>query len=390
MKLKNQIALNCFRCSVCVLSFLMWLAPANAVTRTPELPKLAVKSYILQDFHSGKILAELASESRVEPASLTKMMTAYVVDNELKNGNIKLTDEVKVSEKAWRMQGSRMFIEVNKTVTVEDLMHGVIIQSGNDASVALAEFIAGSEESFASMMNQYAEKLDMKGTHYVNATGLPHEDHYTTARDLAILSSVIIREFPEHYALYSVKEFTYNNIKQHNRNKLLWQDKFVDGIKTGHTNAAGYCLAASAKRDDMRLVSVVLGANSESARAAESQKLLTYGFRFYETHQLYKAGAQLTSARLWKGSSDSIALGISDDLYITIPRGQYKALDANMNIVSQIIAPVTMGQIMGSVNISLGKNTLLKRDLVSLRTIDSGGFVDNLIDEVKLFFESYF
>jgi len=358
-----------------------------AINATPAIPSVEAIAYILQDFHSGKILAEKNSDKKVEPASLTKMMTVYVVENELKSGKISLSDKVKISEKAWRMEGSRMFIEVNSRVTVDDLIKGVIIQSGNDASVALAEFVAGSEEAFASLMNQYAAKIGLSGTHYVNATGLPHEQHYTTARDLALLSQVIIQEYPESYKLYSQKEFFYNNIKQYNRNKLLWQDKFVDGLKTGHTESAGYCLSASAERDGMRLISVVLGTSSENARSAETQKLLTFGFRFYETHRLYEAGKSLTTTRVWKGEQDSISLGLANDLYVTIPRGQYEQLAASMSFNSQIIAPAQKGQIFGTVNIALNDNVLAQRDLINLINVESAGFVSRIIDDVKMFFE---
>ncbi len=385
---------NSRRCSnnimMWVMFFLMSMLAGQsvaAISTMPVAPSVEATAYVLQDFHSGKVLAEKNSEKKVEPASLTKMMTIYVVENELKRGNISLSDKVKISEKAWRMEGSRMFIEVNSWVTVDDLIKGVIIQSGNDASVALAEFIAGSEEAFASLMNQYALKIGLSGTNYVNATGLPHEQHYTTARDLALLSRVIIREYPESYKLYSQKEYTYNNIKQYNRNKLLWQDKFVDGLKTGHTESAGYCLAASADRDGMRLISVVLGTSSENSRSAETQKLLTFGFRFFETHRLYEAGKSLTTARIWKGEQNSISLGLTNDLYVTIPRGQYDQLDASMSINSQIIAPAKKGQIFGRVNIGLNEDVLVQRDLVNLISVESAGFVGRLVDEVKMFFE---
>ncbi|MDX1811242.1 MAG: D-alanyl-D-alanine carboxypeptidase family protein, partial [Gammaproteobacteria bacterium] len=271
----------------------------------PKPPKIGATAYILQDFQSGDVIAELKADARVEPASLTKMMSVYVIEHELKNGNISLSDEVLISKKAWKMPGSRMFVEVNTRVKVEELLKGIIIQSGNDATIAMAEFVAGSEDSFVSLMNSYAQKLGMKGTHFVNATGLPNDDHYTTARDLALLVKAMIRDFPENYSWYSEKVYTYNGIKQYNRNKLLWQSEYVDGVKTGHTESAGYCLAASAVKNDMRLISVVLGTNSERARATESQKLLTFGFRFFETHRLYEAGQKLTTAKIWKGDSES-------------------------------------------------------------------------------------
>ncbi len=362
-------------------------ATAQSVTLVPAVPKIKAKGYLLIDFHSGQVLAEKDADKRLEPASLTKMLSAYVIDYELAEGNISLSDEVIISEKAWRMPGSRMFVEVGKKVSVEDLLIGVIIQSGNDATVALAEHVAGSEEAFASLMNQHATKLGMENSHFVNATGLPHKDHYTTPRDLAKLAQALIRDYPGNYELYAQKEFTFNNIKQYNRNKLLWRNKYVDGIKTGHTEAAGYCLVASMLRDDMRLISVILGARSEEIRTEESQKLLTYGFRFFETHRLYTANEPLTTARIWKGEQEELPLGLAEDLYITIPKGQYKKLQANMSIDNRITAPAQQGQAFGTVNISLADTQYAQRDLVSLTTVAKGGLFGNLVDEVRLIFE---
>ena len=360
---------------------------SQAATLIPATPKIKAKGYLLIDFNSGRVLAEKKSDQRMEPASLTKMLTSYVIANELANGNIHLDDEVRISEKAWRMQGSRMFVEVGKKVTVADLLKGMIIQSGNDATVALAEHVAGSEDAFVSLMNQHAAELGMLDSHFVNSTGLPNKNHYTTPRDLAKLAVALIRDFPEHYDWYSQKEFTFNKIKQYNRNRLLWRNKFVDGIKTGHTKSAGYCLVASALRDNMRLISVVLGTRSDEARSRESQKLLTYGFRFFETHRLYKANEALTSAHVWKGAQDQLPLGLAEDLYLTIPKGQYKKLVANMNLDARITAPIKAGQAFGSVNVSLGDEQYAKRELVALTAIDSGGLFSNLVDEVKLLFE---
>jgi len=375
-----------FKLKVVIILSLVFMATAVYAIE-PKAPKLAAKSYILQDFNSGKIIAELNSMNRIEPASLTKMMSNYVIENELAMGNIQLTDEVKISKKAWKMPGSRMFIEVNTKVTVEKLLKGMIIQSGNDATVAMAEYIAGSEESFASLMNEYAKKLDMNSTHFVNATGLPHKDHYTTAEDLAKLVRAIIRDFPEHYAWYSEKEYTYNGIKQFNRNKLLWQDKYVDGVKTGHTESAGYCLASSALKGDMRLISVVLGTNSERARATESQKLLTYGFRFYETHRLYEANVKLTSAQVWKGEAEQFDLGLKEDLWVTIPRGEYKTLKATMSLDTRIVAPVSEGGVFGTVNVDLAGKPFITRELAALSDVKEGSFINGIMDEVKMLFE---
>ena len=369
------------------LFFLSLASAAHSATLIPAVPKIKAKGYLLIDFNSGQVLAEKNADKRLEPASLTKMLSAYVVDYELAQGNIHLDDEVVISKKAWRMPGSRMFVEVGKRVSVEDLLKGVIIQSGNDATVALAEHVAGSEEAFASLMNQHAAELGMTNSHFVNATGLPHKEHYTTARDLAKLAQALIRDYPENYALYAQKEFTFNNIKQYNRNKLLWRNKYVDGIKTGHTEAAGYCLVASMLRDDMRLISVILGTRSEEARAAETQKLLTYGFRFFETHKLYAANEPLTTARIWKGETEELPLGLAEDLYVTIPKGQYKKLKANMSIDSRITAPARKGQAFGTVNIGLDGEQYAQRDLVALKNVAEGGMFGNLVDEVQLMFE---
>ena len=274
-------------------------------------------------------------------------MTSYVVSHELASGNIALTDEVLISEKAWRMIGSRSFIEVNTKVAVEVLLRGMIIQSGNDAAVALAEHVAGSEDTFVQMMNQYAQQLGMFNTHYQNVTGLPDAKHYTTAADIAILSTAIIRDFPEHYKWYAEKEYTYNNITQHNRNKLLWRDATIDGLKTGHTEEAGYCLSASAKRSGMRLISVVLGTRSENARAQETQKLFNYGFRFFQSHELYQAHEEIVETKVWKGTSKILKLGLENMLTVTIPRSRYKDLVASTTLKQPVIAPVTVGNNFG-------------------------------------------
>ena len=361
--------------------------PSHAAIMVPASPKIKAKGFLLMDFNSGRILTEKKSDQRMEPASLTKMLTSYVIANELANGGISLDEMVTISEKAWRMQGSRMFIEVGKKVSVENLLKGIIIQSGNDATVALAEHVAGSEETFADLMNQHAAELGMVESHFVNSTGLPNKNHYTTPRDMAKLARALIKNFPEHYKWYSIKKFKFNKINQYNRNKLLWRNKFVDGIKTGHTDSAGYCLVASASRDGMRLISVVLGTRSEEARSAESQKLLSYGFRFFKTHKLYAANKELTNTHIWKGAVDNLPLGLKEDLYITIPKGQYKKLDANMNIDARITAPAKKGAAYGTVNVRLGDKQYAKRDLVALTDVKRGGLLDSLIDEVKLLFE---
>lgn len=368
-----------------LVSFMLVTATSfAAITPNPTAPTVAAKSYILQDFASGRVLAELNSEQRLPPASITKLMTAYVVSHELAAGNITLTDEVLISEKAWRMVGSRSFIEVNTKVPVEVLLRGMIIQSGNDAAVALAEHIAGSEETFAQMMNQYAQQLGMVNTNYRNSTGLPDEDHYTTAKDIAILSAATIRDFPVHYKWYAEKEFTYNNITQHNRNKLLWRDTSVDGLKTGHTQEAGYCLAASAKRSDMRLISVVLGTRSENARAQETQKLFNYGFRFFETHDLYDAQDKIADVKVWKGADRLVNLGLEQSLAVTVPRGRYKELVAITNIQQPVIAPIALGTQLGEVEIRLGDELIAKQSLVALQAVNEGSWWRRLLDALLL------
>jgi len=369
---------------IVLLSCLFAGSVSAAITPNPSAPKIAAKSYILQDFASGRVLAEQNSEQRLPPASITKLMTAYVVVNELANGKINLADEVLISEKAWRMVGSRSFIEVNTKVPVEVLLRGMIIQSGNDAAVALAEHIAGSEETFAQMMNQYAQQLGMFNTNYQNATGLPGVDHYTTAKDIAILSAAIIRNFPEEYKWYSEKEFTYNKITQHNRNKLLWRDTTVDGLKTGHTEEAGYCLAASAQRSGMRLVSVVLGTRSENARAQETQKLFNYGFRFFESHELYKAQDKIADIKVWKGAEKLLNLGLSESLAVSVSRGRYKELVATTNIEQPIIAPISAGATLGKVSIHLGDELIATQSLIALHDIEQGSWWRRLIDSILM------
>jgi D-alanyl-D-alanine carboxypeptidase (penicillin-binding protein 5/6) len=344
----------------------------NAAMPVPAPPQIAAKNYLLVDFNSGQILAEKNADVQVEPASITKLMTAYVIYKEFEAGRLEMDELVSISEKAWRMGGSRMYVEVASKVSVESLLKGLIIQSGNDASVALAEHIAGSESAFVSMMNQYANTLGMTNTYYVNSTGWPHPDHLTTARDITTLSAAIIREFPDYYKRYAEKTYTYNNIKQYNRNKLLWRDNSVDGLKTGHTDSAGYCLVSSAKRSDMRLISVVLGTKSEKARASVSQSLLNYGFRFYETHKLYSAGEALHQSRIWRGETEQISLGISSDLHITIPRGSYKSLKPSMDIDTNIEAPVEKGSQLGVVRITLNKEELSTAPLVALESVEEG------------------
>jgi serine-type D-Ala-D-Ala carboxypeptidase (penicillin-binding protein 5/6) len=306
--------------------------PAAALPPVPAAPAVPARAFILLDFNSGEVLAEKDADVSMDPASITKLMTAYSVFSELRKGQMNLDDLVTISERAWRTGGSRTFVEVGTRVRVEDLIRGMIVQSGNDASVALAEHTAGTEAAFAELMNEYARRLGMVNTSFRNATGLPAQEHYSSARDIGILASAIIREFPEFYQLYSEREFTFNNITQRNRNHMLWRDPSVDGMKTGMTSAAGYCLVSSAQRDGMRLVSVLLGTNGAKARADATQSLLNWGFRFYESHRLYAARQPVTTARLWKGQIDALDVGLSEDLWVTVERGRYDLMQASMEI----------------------------------------------------------
>ena len=382
-----MLLMKFFRIPAAAITLSLAMTAASHAAILPAPPKLNASSYLVMDYQSGHIIAQDNIDEKVEPASLTKMMTLYIVAGELAAGNIHLDDKVTISEKAWRMPGSRMFVEVNDKVSVADLMKGIVVQSGNDASVALAEYVSGSEDAFVSMMNQYAKQLGMDHTHFANATGLPHKEHYSTARDLATLARALIHDYPDEYKLHSIKQYTYNNIKQLNRNQLLWRDDSVDGVKTGHTDSAGFCLVASAKRDDMRLISVVMGTDSEEARSRETQALLNYAFRFYETHKLYAANKSIASSRIWKGSKDTFALGIKKDLWITIPRGRYDNLDASINIDPVIIAPVRKGSVQGNLKVSLDGKELATRPLISLDTVNEGSLYDRLKDDVRLLFQ---
>jgi len=363
------------------------VAVTAAEISTPPPPPIEAKAYFLQDFHTGQVLAENNADEKLPPASLTKIMTVYVVFKEIKNGHLKLDDLVTISPKARAAESSRMFVEVNEQVKVEDLLKGVVIQSGNDASIALAEHIAGAESTFADIMNQHAARLGMANSHFMNADGLPIEGHYTTAHDLAIVTRALIKEFPDYYPWFSEKEFTYNKIKQHNRNQLLWRDESVDGVKTGHTEEAGYCLVTSALRENMRLISVVMGANSSSARANQNQSLLNYGFRFYEAHKLYAGKSALTEPRIWKGQTKTVALGLDEDFYATIPRRRYNDLKAVINVNKKIIAPVKAGDKLGTVRVALKDEEIATRDLVALQDVDQGNILRRLYDSVLMMME---
>ena len=369
---------------VAIATFFAFTFNATAQAIIPAPPQLAAKAHLLIDAHTGTVIAENNADAKIPPASLTKMMTIYIVASEIAQGRIAETDQVTISVKAWKMGGSKMFIREGTQVSVSDLMRGVVIQSGNDASVALAEHIAGSEEAFADIMNQQAALLGMTNTQFQNATGWPDENHYTSAKDLSLLARALINDHPEHYKLYSEKYFSYNGINQTNRNKLLFRDNSVDGIKTGHTDEAGYCLVSSAKRDGMRLISVVMGTSSESTRATESQKLLTYGFRYYKTHQLYSKGDVVTETRVWKGYTKTLSLGPLEDIYLTIPRGSEDNLVATVNIDQIIEAPVAQGRKLGNVTVSLDDNQLLNTPLSALQDINKGGLFKRLLDGIRL------
>lgn len=384
------MTINTFVHRLFLLTVLAVAPTAWAEPIIPSPPQLAAKSYVLMDAASGKILVENAGDERLPPASLTKLMTAYIATLEIKKGQISESDMVTVSEKAWRTGGSRMFIQVNTQVSVDDLLHGIIIQSGNDASVAMAEHIAGSEEAFADLMNSTAQRLGMTNTHFMNATGLPHPDHYSSAADMAKLARAIIHEDPAHYGIYAQKEFFWNNIKQPNRNLLLWRDKTVDGLKTGHTEEAGYCLVASAVRDDMRLISAVFGTNSEQARAAETQKLLTYGFRFFETRTFYQKGVELATSRVWKGQQDQVSAGLARDLTMTLPRGQMDKLQAGLTFNPELTAPIQQGDVIGKVEVNLDDQVLQSTDLIALQAVEEGGLFSRLWDSIQLFFFNLF
>lgn len=360
---------------------------AQTAMPTPAPPIIGAKSYLVMDARTGHELAALDPDLPLAPASLTKIMTTYVVFAALGQGQIQLADEVTISEKAWRMPGSRMFVEVGKRVSIEDLLLGMIVQSGNDASVALAEHIAGTEDVFAQMMNQHAQRLGMRSSNFLNATGLPAEGHVTTARDLAILARAMIEEFPDYYAWHGVKEFTFNDIRQSNRNALLWRDPSVDGLKTGHTDEAGYCLVASAERDDMRIISVVMGTSTEKARADGSQALLNYGFRFFETRLLYKAGEEVTTARVWKSANETSRLGVLEDLYITVRRGSYDKLESTLDIPAIVEAPIANGQPIAELKISLGEQQILSTPLRALEDNPEGSLWQWARDSISLMFE---
>ena len=379
-----------FVCAVLVFGLHGQSAALAAAPVLPPPPAIAGTSFLLMDADTGKVIAERNSHEPMPPASLTKVMTGFIAAAEIAAGRIALQDEVLVSVNAWRTGGSRMFIREGTKVTVDDLLHGIIVQSGNDASVALAEHIAGSESAFADMMNQQAAALGLLNSQFRNSTGLPAEDHYTSAWDLAVLTQAYIRQFPENYALYAKKDFTYSEIKQPNRNRLLWRDRGVDGVKTGYTEEAGYCLLASAVRDGMRLISVVMGTDSDATRVRESQELLSYGFRFFETKRLYEAGPSLKTAEVWYGEADAVDLGVAEPVVVTIPRGRYEDVALEMTLPELIEAPVETGDAIGELRIQLDGEELHVAPLVALASVAEAGALSRFWDFLSLLFNGWF
>ncbi len=362
----------------------------NKPLMIPSPPTINAKAFILIDVNSGKIIAEKNSEERLPPASLTKMMTLYVISNALHNEQIHLNDNVRISREAWQTGGSRMFVKEGQEVSIQDLLKGIIVDSGNDACTAMAEHLGGSEQGFSDIMNQQAHALGMNASHFTDSTGLPDENHYTTAKDLAILGRSLINDFPEYYDNYKEKWFTFNGIRQPNRNRLLWRNNQVDGIKTGHTNEAGFCLVSSAIHDNMRLLSVVLGSPNDTARADDSERLLNYGFRFFQTYELYKANQPITKINVYKGSSDELAVGPLKPQFITIPSGQYQRLSIKTKVLQNIEAPIQKGDKIGELIIEFDNKVMETHPLYALNSIESGGFVVRTTDSVRLAMKHWF
>ena len=370
------------------LAFVVLLSGGVAVRAEPipPPPQVPVRGYVLMDYQSGNLLANMKGDERMEPASITKLMTAYVIYKALKSGKIHLDDKVTITERAWKVVGSKMFVKVGTQVPVEDLLMGMVVQSGNDATVALAEHVAGSEETFVKLMNQEAERLGLKGSHFTNAPGLPDPNHYMSARDIAVLTRALIRDFPEHYARYSVRGFKYNNIEQPNRNRLLFTDSSVDGVKTGHTESAGYCLVSSAKRNDTRLIGVVLGATKEKDRFQASEALLNYGFSFFESRKLYDGNTPIATSRIWKGKDNELPLGVAYPLYVTVPKGQAPQVSTTTTVQPKIVAPAQKDQPFGEIVVKLGDQEVSKTPLVALKEVPESGWFGRLLDSILMFF----
>ena len=366
---------------------------ASDALPVPPPPEVTGTAWVLMDAASGNVLAGENYDEQLEPASITKVMTSYVIAAEMAAGKVSRDDQVMMTENAWRTggagtDGSYSGFEVNQSAPLLEMEKGMVVQSGNDAAIALAEHVAGSEQAFAALMNQYAQRIGMQKSHFVNATGLPGEGHITTARDLALLGRALIHDYPEAYSYNKIKEFTVGDITQPNRNVLLWRDASVDGIKTGHTAAAGYCLMASAKRGDQRLISVVMGSTSESQRARDSQALLNWGFRFYETHEMYKAGAQVAQQKVWKGQENEVRLGLAEPLLVTVPRGRYEQLKPMMDVPATLVAPIEKGQAIGTVKVMLDDKVIAQRPLVAIDGIEQAGFFKRLWHELLMWWHS--
>ena len=346
----------------------------SAQSLVPPAPKLNLTSYILIEASTNTVIAEYDSDNQIAPASMTKVMSGYVIADQIANGSISLDDKVLISEKAWKTGGSKMFIEAGKRVSVKDLLSGIIIQSGNDATIAMAEYVAGSEEGFVDFMNAYASEMGLTNSLFQNSTGFSDPNHFTSAKDLAKLTQALINNFPDHYATYKEKEFTFSGIRQLNRNKLLWRDDSVDGVKTGHTDSAGFCLISSAQRNDMRLIAVVAGSESENERLTASQRLLEYGFRFYATQKLVSQEIKVTTAKVWGGKTDEVALGSTKDIYLTLPRSEFKNIKANYQFNNNLQAPIEIGQMIGSIEFTSNDRVVLSAPLVAIETVEAKGF----------------
>lgn len=359
-------------------------------TFMPAAPNINATGYILMDAASGKVLAEKNADNQIPPASLTKLMSLYIISNAIKNGQIHWDDKVRISTKAWKTEGSRMFIKAGEEISVKTLLEGIVVASGNDATVALAEYLAGTEEAFTDIMNQQAKLLGMQNTHFIDSTGLPDKQHYSTPRDLAVLTRAYIKNFPEDYTYYSEKWFSYNGVRQPNRNRLLWRFQYADGLKTGHTSEAGYCLVASAKKDGMRLIAVLMGAPSDQARTEDSIRLLTYGFRFYETHKVYDAAAPVVKARVWQGQNTETPLGVNEDFYVTIPTGQFKRLEVSVDLNNPLKAPLTKGQPYGMLNVNLNNQVVASEPLIALKNNPRGNLWRRASDSVRYTIHKYF
>ena len=362
----------------------------SAQSLVPKAPKLNLSSYILIEASTNTVIAEFNSDNQIAPASMTKVMSGYVIADQIANGSISLDDKVLISEKAWKTGGSKMFIEAGKRVSVEDLLSGIVIQSGNDATIAMAEYVAGSEEGFVDFMNAYASELGLTNSLFQNSTGFSDPNHFSSAKDLAKLTQALINNFPDHYATYKEKEFTFSGIRQLNRNKLLWRDDSVDGVKTGHTDSAGFCLISSAQRNDMRLIAVVAGSESENERLTASQRLLEYGFRFYATQKLVSQEIKVTTAKVWGGKTNEVALGSTKDIYLTLPRSEFKNIKANYQFNNNLQAPIEVGQMIGSIEFTSNDRVVLSAPLVAIETVEAKGFFGMLWSRLVYWITSLF